>query len=121
VKFLLDNGLPLSAASLLEVDGYDTIHVSSIGMSSATDDAILDRATADGRVVVTLDADFHTLLALSGASAPSVIRIRQEGLKGGPLALLVSQIARRFTDELENGAAISVGPKTARCRRLPLK
>ena len=44
MKLLLDQGLPRSAAALL---------------------------CQLRRVVVTLDADFHTLLALSGAASPS--------------------------------------------------
>lgn len=74
MKLLLDQGLPRSAASLLRAAGVDTVHVGEIGMSAVSDSAILAQGQAEQRVVVTLDADFHALLALSGATAPSVIR-----------------------------------------------
>jgi len=45
-------------------------------MAEASDEAILRLGQREGRIVVTLDADFHMLLAVSGASRPSVIRIR---------------------------------------------
>jgi predicted nuclease of predicted toxin-antitoxin system len=75
MKLLLDQGLPRSAAALLCQAGIDTVHVGDLGQSSADDSVILESGRDSNRVVVTLDADFHTLLALSGAATPSVIRI----------------------------------------------
>ena len=49
-------------------------------MSRATDQEILAWAVGENATVVTLDADFHTILAVSGATAPSVIRLRMQGL-----------------------------------------
>jgi predicted nuclease of predicted toxin-antitoxin system len=40
-------------------------------------------------VIVTLDFDFHELLAASHSTELSVIRIGVEGLKGDALALVV--------------------------------
>lgn len=86
MKFLLDQGLPRSTASLLRDTGIDTVHTGEIGLATAVDSDILQHAQRESRVVVTLDADFHALLALSGASTPSVIRIRIEGLRAQALA-----------------------------------
>ncbi|MFN6259233.1 DUF5615 family PIN-like protein, partial [Microcystis sp.] len=94
MKLLLDQGLPLSAATLLCDAGIDTIHVGEIGMSEAEDSDIIQRARDEGRVVATLDADFHTLLALDVANTPSVIRIRVERLRAQALTnLLLTVIA----------------------------
>jgi predicted nuclease of predicted toxin-antitoxin system len=67
VKLLLDQGLPRAAAAELAALGWD---VGEIGMAAATDQEILRRALAEQRAVVTLDADFHTILALENAPAP---------------------------------------------------
>ena len=82
MRLLLDQGLPRSAARLLREAGVDTVHVGEIGYSDADDASILKRARDEERTVVTFDADFHALLALSRATSPSVIRIRIEGLCG---------------------------------------
>ena len=121
MKLLLDQGLPRSAADLLRQAGMDTIHVGEIEMSEAEDEAILEHSRGDERVVVTLDADFHTLLALSGATAPSVVRLRIEGLRGEEAAALLQAIVTQFDEDLEQGAAVTVQEGRVRVRRLPLR
>jgi predicted nuclease of predicted toxin-antitoxin system len=121
VKILLDNGLPRSAVSFLVAAGLEAVHVGEIGLASAADQLILDHARAEHFVIVTFDADFHTLLALRGLNAPSVIRIRIEGLKGTEVAAILHRIVGQFGDELLAGAVLSIGPRIARCHLLPLR
>lgn len=119
MRLLLDQGLPLSAAALLRDAGVETVHVSEISMSEAEDAEIIQKAKEGEYVVVTLDADFHTLLALSLASSPSVIRIRIERLRAPALRdLLLATIAECWY-ELEQGAALTIEPSRIRIRRLP--
>jgi predicted nuclease of predicted toxin-antitoxin system len=120
IRLLLDQGLPRSAATFLNDAGWDVVHVGDIGMSRASDQQILDHARRDQRVCVTLDADFHALLALSKAKAPSVIRIRQEGLTGAELAHLLKIIWPRLDQALRQGAMVSVTHRAIRVRRLPI-
>jgi predicted nuclease of predicted toxin-antitoxin system len=92
-RLLLDQGLPRSTVEHLERCGIQANHVGAIGLSRADDNEIIEYARRDGSVVVTLDADFHTHIALSGAALPTVIRIRREGL-GGAHASAVALRAR---------------------------
>ena len=70
MKILLDEGLPRRAAALLRDRGIDAVHVTEIADASTADDVILEEARKAGRIVVTLDADFHALLAIQGSAAP---------------------------------------------------
>jgi predicted nuclease of predicted toxin-antitoxin system len=116
---LLDQGVPRSTADLLRTAGHDAVHAAELGLSTAPDQAVLDRAAQDGRIVVTLDADFHALLALVGATGPSVIRLRDEGLRGDDVARIVAHVLAVAGDDLDAGAAVSVRNGTTRVRRLP--
>jgi len=120
MKLLLDQGLPRSAAPMLSQRGVDTIHVGEIGMAAATDAEILVRGRVEQRIVVTLDADFHVLLALSAATSPSVIRIRLEGLKADGLVAVLERVLKAWGEELELGAVVTVDHRRSRMRRLPL-
>ncbi len=120
MKLLLDQGLPLTAAVLLRDEGIDAIHVGEIGMSEAEDADIIQRARDEARIVVTLDADFHTLLALNTAIAPSIIRIRIERLRARALTDLLLTVVAECQEDLEKGAAVTVEPSRIRIRRLPL-
>lgn len=120
MKLLLDQGLPRTAAALLRDAGIDTLHVGEIMMSEAEDTEILQHAKAEGRVVATLNADFHTLLALDEAIAPSVIRIRIERLRAKALTDLLLRVIHECEEDLLQGAAVTVEPGRIRVRRLPL-
>jgi predicted nuclease of predicted toxin-antitoxin system len=120
MKLILDQGLPRTAINHLAAAGIAAEHVGNIGMHAATDDQILELARNEGATVVTLDADFHRLLAASKANAPSVIRVRIEGLKGDRLAALLVRLIATVGDELAKGAVVSVTDSRIRVRALPI-
>ena len=120
MKLLLDQGLPRSTVEKLKLLNIESTHVGDIGMAAATDSEIIQKALHESLTVVTLDSDFHTILATSGNNKPSVIRIRMEGLKADKLAGIICSIIESVSDELETGVAISVTEKGIRVRQLPL-
>jgi predicted nuclease of predicted toxin-antitoxin system len=121
ICLLLDQGLPRSAAALLRNQNWDVVHVGELGLADAADSDILARALVENRIVCTLDADFHALLALSGASAPSVIRIRCEGLKGQALAELLQRAWPKLAAAVERGALVTLTKHAVRVHHLPIK
>jgi predicted nuclease of predicted toxin-antitoxin system len=121
VKFLLDQGVPFRAAAILREKGFDVVHTSEVGLSTSDDPEILGWCVGNGAIAVTLDADFHALIALSRRAAPSAIRLRIQGLKGPDVARLLEALALAHSDELESGALITVQRHGARIRRLPVE
>jgi len=120
MKLLLDQGLQRSAVILLRESNVDAVHVGEIAMFESEDLDIITRADQDNRIVVTLDADFHTLLALNELTSPSVIRIRIEGLKAEARKKLLSAVIIECTEDLQNGASITIDSNRVRIRKLPL-
>lgn len=120
IRLALDQGVPFDAAALLKKAGYECIHVSEAGMHRAEDAQILRWARELGSVIVTLDADFHAMMAVSGAKTPSVIRLRIQGLNGDAVAGLVQTVLGEFSSELSNGCLISVKTKKTTCHKLPI-
>ena len=120
MKLLLDQGLPRSAVEELRRLGHDAAHTGDIGMATASDLTILEHARRERQTIVTLDADFHALLALANAASPSVVRVRIDGLRGPQLAALVHRVVGLCEADLTAGAMVSVDERHVRARALPL-
>jgi predicted nuclease of predicted toxin-antitoxin system len=120
IKILLDQGLPRSSVPLLREDGWDVEHTGDIGLSHSTDTQILEYARKEQRVIITLDSDFHSILAVTNAASPSVVRIRIEGLRGPDLALLLKSSWPRIKTSIKKGAMVTIKESGIRIRNIPL-
>lgn len=120
LRLLLDQGCPRTTVDELRPFGIEAVHVGEIGYATVSDRQILDCAARNGLVVVTLDADFHAILAVNNLSGPSVIRIRIEGLRGPALAELLAGALQTAKATIATGAAVSLEPHRLRVHALPL-
>jgi predicted nuclease of predicted toxin-antitoxin system len=120
IRLLLDQGLPRTTALHLKDQGWDVLHVGDIGLSKAKDLELIEYAKENGRVIVTLDSDFHAYLAVNNAEAPSVIRIRREGLKALEMAELIFVVWPKIEMAVRRGAMVTVTEESIRVRTLPI-
>lgn len=122
MKLLVDANLSPSVAEGLRAAGFDAVHVADLGMVTASDDEIFDRATAEGFTVVTADSDFGMLLALRRALSPSVVHLRHvaELAPENHLSLLSANL-RQIAHDLEKGAIASLSPTRLAVRDLPIR
>lgn len=72
------------------------------------------------RTIVTLDADFHAILAVSGLSAPSVIRLRLQGLRADAFVEIVRQVLAAFASDLIAGSLATVKARKTTFHTLPI-
>jgi predicted nuclease of predicted toxin-antitoxin system len=76
MKFLADMGISPGAVSHLRQQGYDAVHLIEQDLGRLPDDAILEKARVEARIVLTHDLDFADLMAVSRAELPSVVIFR---------------------------------------------
>lgn len=120
IALVLDQGVPRDPAGRLRDLGYDCVHVGEIGMSTAAAEEILAFALGKNGVVVTLDADFHAILAVSGAVGPSVIRMRIQGLRATEIAKYRRFVSAHFESERTSGSLMTVKARKTTCLKLPI-
>lgn len=77
MRFLVDMPLSPRLCTWLTERGHDAIHASTMGLNTAPDDVLLERARHEDRIVITADLDFPRILAQSQANAPGVILFRE--------------------------------------------
>ena len=98
------------------------MHVGEIGLGDAEDPVILERAAEEGRVLVSADADFASILVLRSQKGPSVILIRgQTHRRASDIGEMLLRLLPSLEADLERGAAVSIRGDRARIRALPIR
>jgi len=120
MKFLVDNALSPSLAIRLRENGHDAIHVRDLGMAVASDEEIFDFAAKEGRVILSADTDFGTILAFRRISKPSVVIFRQSNKKPENVASLFLKNLPSLTEFLMKGYVVIFEDRRMRLRKLPI-
>jgi len=76
VKLFLDENLSPLHASELRTEGHDAVAVVEVGLSGMTDERVLRFAVENGRVLVTLDADFANVTRFPPERTLGVVRLK---------------------------------------------
>ena len=121
MKLLVDMNLSPRWIRVLTDAGIDAAHWSSLGLANAPDSEIMRYASAHDYVVLTHDLDFSAILAATHGEKPSVVQIRAEDVSPDVIGANVITALRQMTDELEQGALVTVDPNRTRLRVLPLQ
>jgi predicted nuclease of predicted toxin-antitoxin system len=120
VKILVDMNLSPLWVQALEEHGFAAIHWSSIGDGRAPDSEVMKWAHDNDHIVFTNDLDFGAILAMTRATAPSVIQARAQDVSPEHLSELVVRGLRQHEAILEEGALITIDEARLRSRILPL-
>lgn len=114
MRFLADENISPTIATALEALGHDVVAV-GVAMPSAVDEAIIERAIAEDRILVTEDKDFGELAFKHKVRPPGIIRLALPSLSP-------SEKATRFRTVLEQpgvkvaGHALVIEPRRVRAR-----
>lgn len=105
------------AVGHLQAAGHDAVHAFSLGMASAPDAVILEKARAEGRVVITADLDYSWLIAVQKADSPGLILFRGGSFSDREMLALLDRVLAQAA-ELDIEHAITVVDRNRIRRRL---
>ena len=90
------------------------------GFRSLGDQAVLAKAIAEKRVVLTFDLDFADIAAAAGAAPVAVILFRLRSAQTARIVDRLQGVLASAAQALEKGAVVIVEEARVRIRRLPI-
>jgi predicted nuclease of predicted toxin-antitoxin system len=120
MKLLLDMNLSPEWVRFLEQEGFEAVHWASVGSPIASDAEIMEWARQRGYVVFTHDMDFSALLAVTGATGPSVLQVRTQDVLPAAIGRDVVRVLTMRAQAFEAGAIVTIDKLKSRVRVLPI-
>jgi predicted nuclease of predicted toxin-antitoxin system len=120
VRLLIDEALSWRVAEALREAEHDAVHTGDLGLISAPDPVILQRALDEDRVLVSADTDFAMLLATHSASRLSFVLLRPAPDTPAEQAAVLLANLGRLEPALNEGCLAVIEPSRVRIRRLPM-
>lgn len=120
MRFLADAGISPKTVEFLTQLGHEATHVRTLGLQRAPDVVLVERARADGSVVITFDLDFGDILAPGVLDKPSVIIFRLTDERADSVNQRLSVVLDERPTDLQTGALILVEDSRYRVRKLPI-
>lgn len=120
MKVLLDMNLSPEWVRFLEQEGFEAVHWASVGSPTASDADIMGWARQQGHVVFTHDMDFSALLAVTGATGPSVLQVRTQDVLPMNIGRDVVRVLTMRGQAFEAGAIVTIDKLKSRVRVLPI-
>jgi len=78
VQFKLDENLPSEACRILRNAGHDAVSITDQNLGGCPDSTISAVCKSEGRILVTLDTDFSSVLAYPPEEFPGIVVIRTD-------------------------------------------
>jgi predicted nuclease of predicted toxin-antitoxin system len=114
MKLLIDSCVAGAVTRRLREQGHDVVSIAERDVDPG-DRAILEIAHAEGRAIVTIDADFGTLVFRDQAQRVGVLRLREAVAL--VLAARASTLVAAHEDDLAAGAFVTDDGDRARVTR----
>jgi predicted nuclease of predicted toxin-antitoxin system len=105
MRFLVDRCTGRRLTQWLVAQGHDAVHVADLG-SDPGDAALLQRAAAESRVLVTIDSDFGALVFRDAAAHRGLVRLPD--VPAERRIEIMQQLLAKHSVEISTGAVITV-------------
>jgi predicted nuclease of predicted toxin-antitoxin system len=120
MRLLVDMNLSPDWVPLLKSRDWEAVHGSSLGRGNEPDPDLLAWARANNHIVLTQDLDFSQILYATAESGPSVVLLRMDNEFDPAARRYVCAASNQAEEALTQGALLTISPKRARLRRLPI-
>ena len=120
MRFLADMGVAHGVVEWLREGGHDAVHLLDQGLERLPDRAVLAKADAEDRILLTFDLDFGEIVALSGQRSVSVVLFRLSNARQGRVIDRLRSVIAEVRGPLSEGAIVTAEETRLRVRRLPV-
>jgi predicted nuclease of predicted toxin-antitoxin system len=120
MRFLADMPISRSTTEHLQSKGHDAVHLLDLGLERAKDKEIAKLAVTEKRILLTMDLDFASIVAVSKSALPSVIIFRLRDNRPITINNLLDKNLSKIAPELEKGAIAIFEESRVRLRELSL-